>query len=115
MPSDFIGRGLQYVTVNANADGGQTVIPAPGVNKAILLVGYNVRILGAGDSVISGLSDGGSVPFTGAASPGLPYSAFGSENVGVMRMATNTALTVTNAAGIDMVGTMVFRVVQAVL
>lgn len=107
-------RANSYAVIAATSDGANTVIAAPGAGRAILVLSYQFRVVGAGDITISGLLGGGTIPFTGAASPGLAYSASGnSEDIGVLRCAANTALTFTNAAGVDATGTIVYRVIDA--
>lgn len=114
MPVTPSGYNVQRVRVAATADGDNTVIAAPGANKAILLLGYNLRSIGAGISILRSGAAGSEIDsVTGVAAPGTKMQAFGSsEEVGVGFVDANTALVVNNAAGVDVTGYVVYRVVS---
>lgn len=111
--SEFGAKSVKTTAVFATVDGANTIVPAPGAGLAILILNYNFRIVGVGDAFLTD-SAGNLFLMTGAASPGIQYQGNGnSDAIGVLKLQTNTALVITNAAGVDTFGHVAWRVVQA--
>jgi hypothetical protein len=112
MPVTPDGYNVQRVRVSATADGDNTVVAAPGTDKSILILGYNLRSIGAGISILRSGAAGSQIDsVTGVAAPGTPMRAQGDSNVGVALVDANTALVINNAAGVDVTGYLAYRIV----
>lgn len=106
------GFALNRVRVAATADGDNTVVAAPGAGKAILILGYNLRAIGAGVSILRSGAAGSQIDsVTGVAAPGTRFSAVGDPDIGVGLVDDNTALVINNAVGVDTTGYLVYRVI----
>lgn len=113
MPATVNGYNIQRVYVQATADGDNTVVAAPGANKAILVLGYSLRAIGAGIAIMrSGAAGRELDSVTGVAAPGTPMRAADADaEVGVAMVDANTALVINNAVGVDTTGFLAYRVI----
>lgn len=113
MPATVNGYNVQRVIVQATADGDNTVVAAPGANKAILILGYNLRSIGAGISIMKSGAAGAEIDsVTGVAAPGTRMAAADADSeVGVALVQTNQALVINNAAGVDVTGFLAYRII----
>lgn len=116
MPATASGYNIQRVTVAATADGDNTVIPAPGTGKAILVLGGRLRAVGAASLVIlkSGAAGSTHADFTAAAAaPGAVHTFDSADpDVGSFMADANAALVINNTAGVDTFGYLAFRIIS---
>lgn len=110
----FAAKGVGYARVNATADGDNLlVIPAPGPNRAVLVLGYRLTVLGAGDATFrSGAGGTIHMVVTGVAAPGTPIMYPGDNEAGAFLLDTNQGLNINNAAAVDVVGHITYRFVH---
>lgn len=107
------GFDVKRVYVQATADGDNTVIAAPPAGKAILILGYNLRSIGAGVSILRSGAAGLQIDsVTGVAAPGTVMRADSHPDIGVGMVDAATALVINNAAGVDVTGYLAYRVVN---
>lgn len=107
-----LGYAIQRLNVNAVNDGDNTVIAAPGVGRAILILGYNLRAIGAGIVILRSGAAGSQIDsVTGVAAPGTAMEAQGDSEVGVGLVDANTALVINNAVGVDTTGYLAYRII----
>lgn len=114
MPSSAVGYNVQRAIVNATADGDNTVVAAPGAGKSILILGYNLRAIGAGIAILKSGAAGSEIDsVTGVAAPGTRMqSGTVDQEVGVGLVASNQALVINNAAGVDTTGYVAYRIIS---
>src|SRR5688572_1791837 len=99
---NFPAKAIQYVAVAATADASNTIIPAPGPNKVILVLNYGLRVVGAGAAAVFSTGPGTVLSMFGAVDPGTWYEAAGNDqDTGVFVGGTNQPITILNGAGID--------------
>lgn len=117
MPNTSVGYNIQRVSVNAAADGDNTVIAAPGAGKAILVVGGRLRAVGAATLVILRSGAAGTIHADFNAAAAAPATqadlGFSHPDSGVFQVDTNTALVINNTAGVDTFGFISYRIVNA--
>ena len=107
------GYNIQRVRVQATADGDNTVVPDPGDGKAILILGYNLRAIGAGIAILRSGAAGLQIDsVTGVAAPGTPMRAQGDSEIGVALVDASEALVINNAAGVDTTGFLAYRIIS---
>lgn len=114
MPATADGFNIQRVNVVATADGDNTVIPAPGANKAILVLGGRLRSFGAATLVQVKSGAAGTVHAdltAAAAAPGAVIQFDSHPDVGVFQADAGAALVINNTAGVDTLGSIAYRVV----
>lgn len=106
------GYFIQRVTVNAANDGDNTVIAAPGPGKALLVIGYALRSVGAGISIVkSGAAGSQHDSVTGVAAPGTRFGDDAHPDVGIFMTDVNQPLVINNAAGVDTFGFIAYRII----
>lgn len=106
-------RNVQYVAVNATADGDNTLVAAPGAGKRILVLNYQLRFVGAGAfTVKSGAGGTTHLVETGVASPGARVTFNGDLESGAFLCDENAALVVNNFATGDTLGHLAYLVRQ---
>lgn len=109
----FPVRSVRYAPVNATADGDNTLVAAPGAGMRILVLGYQLRFIGAGAFVVkSGAAGTTHLTEVGVAAPGTRLSYVGNDSdAGAFICDENAALVVNNFATGDTLGHITFRVV----
>ncbi len=115
MPPTLAGYNIQRITANALNDGDNTVIAAPGVGRAILVLGLRLRAVGAATLVVvrSGAAGTTHIDFTAAAAaPGTIVGFDSHPDVGAFLLDANSALVINNTAGVDTFGFISYRVVN---
>lgn len=108
------GLNIQRVTVSAANDGDNTVIVAPGVGKAILVLGGRLRSVGAASLVIIKSGAAGSVHAdvtAAAAAPGAVLAFDSDPDVGAFQCDANAPLVINNTPGVDTFGFLAYRIV----
>lgn len=112
----FNNKLVRYTAVSATADGDNTVIAAPGAGKAILVLNYSFRMLGAvgGEAVTVRSGAAGTVHLVevAATTPGARVTHQGDPEVGAFLLDANTALNINNAAGADVFGHLAYRIIS---
>lgn len=109
------GYAIQRVNASATGDGDNTVIAAPGVGKAILVLGMRLRAVGAATLVIVKSGAAGTVhaDFTAAAAaPGAVLQLPSDVELGVFQCDANQALVINNTAGVDTFGPISYRIIS---
>jgi hypothetical protein len=106
---------IQTLRVNATSDGDNTVIAAPGANKRIRVLGYQLRFVGAGLAVTVKSGAAGTVHLdeVGAAAPGQRLDYTGTVDGQAFNCDPNAALVVNNAAGADTLGHVTYYVTDS--
>lgn len=112
----FNPKLVGYARVSATSDGDNTVIAAPGAGKAILVLNFLLRFVGAagGEAVTIRSGTAGTIHLTevAAVTPGGRLSFFGDPDVGAFLLDANSALNINNAAGADVLGFLSYRVIS---
>lgn len=113
--ASFHVRSVKYARVNATADGDNTLVAAPGAGLRILVLGYQLRFVGAGAFVVkSGAAGTTHLDEVGVASPGTRLSYSGNDaDAGAWLGDENAALVVNNFATGDTLGHITYRIVPA--
>lgn len=110
-------RSVQTVRVLATSDGDNTVVAAPGAGKRILVLGYQLRYLGAvgGEAVTIRSGAAGTIHYSevAATTPGArPPSYVGDLESPAFLCDDNALLNINNAAGADTIGHITYVIRQ---
>jgi hypothetical protein len=106
---EIAAKGLQTVRANALNDGDNTLIVAPGERKRIVVVGYQLRFVGAGAfQVKSGAGGTVHLDEVGVAAPGTRLTYSGTHDGPAIVCDENAALVVNNVATGDTFGHLTF-------
>jgi hypothetical protein len=111
MPANSTGFNIRRVIVGATADGNNTVLTSPGVGKGYLIIGGNLRAVGAGIVILQSGASRELDSFTGVVAPGTKVSYDSHPDVGVFYTDDNAALVINNAAGVDTTGFFAYRII----
>lgn len=104
-------KGIESVRVNATADGDNTLVPAPGAGRRIVVLGYQLRFIGAGAFVLkSGAAGTTHLEEVGVAAPGTRLTYSGTHDGQAFVCDDNAALVVNNFATGDTLGHLTYYV-----
>lgn len=106
------GAQLRHARVNATSDGDNTLVAAPAENRRIVVLGYQLRFVGAGAfQVKSGAAGSVHLDEIGVASPGTRLSYSGTLHGPAFECDAGLALVVNNFATGDTLGHLTYTVV----
>jgi hypothetical protein len=108
----FHPKRVAHIRVNATADGDNPIVPAPGAGKAIMVLSYQLDVVGAGAATIRSAGSNIHYVITGVAAPGVSRSHVADPDVGAFIVTADTALIVNNAAGVDTTGHIAYRTID---
>lgn len=109
-----VNATIRTVAVSATADGDNTLVAAPGKDKIIVVLGYQLRFVGAGAFVVkSGASGTTHLEEVGVAAPGTRLAYNGTLDGPAFRCDVNQALVVNNFATGDTLGHVTYVVTDS--
>jgi hypothetical protein len=107
-------KSINTVAVNATADGNNTVVAAPGANKKIVVLGYQLRMVGAvgGEAITVRSGTAGTIHLSelAAATPGARIAYAGDNEGPAFVCDENALLNINTAAGGDVLGHLTYVV-----
>lgn len=109
--SNVAPKAIESIRVNATTDNDNTLIPAPGVGRRIVVLGYQLRFIGAGAFILkSGAAGTTHLEEVGVVAPGTRLSYPGTHDGQAFVCDDNAALVVNNFPTGDTLGHLTFYV-----